>query len=58
MLRLSLQCKQAIAGSCPRVRLSSSNAPERRQPMNRGLIGTIIGILVIIILVIVILQLT
>ena len=31
---------------------------ERRTAMNRGLIGTIIGILVIIILVIVILQLT
>jgi tetrahydromethanopterin S-methyltransferase subunit F len=31
---------------------------ERRTTMNRGLIGTIIGILVIIILVIVILQLT
>ena len=33
-------------------------SPERRTAMNRGLIGTIIGILVIIILVIVILQLT
>ena len=33
-------------------------APGGRSAMNRGLIGTIIGILVIIILVIVILQLT
>jgi hypothetical protein len=33
-------------------------AGEEVVPMNRGLIGTIIGILVIIILVIVILQLT
>jgi tetrahydromethanopterin S-methyltransferase subunit F len=31
---------------------------ERRSYMNRGIIGTIIGVLVIIILVIVILQLT
>lgn len=31
---------------------------ERRFSMNRGIIGTIIGVLVIIILVIVILQLT
>ena len=36
----------------------TSKAGEEVLPMNRGLIGTIIGILVIIILVIVILQLT
>jgi hypothetical protein len=36
----------------------TSKVGEEVLPMNRGLIGTIIGILVIIILVIVILQLT
>lgn len=36
----------------------TSKAGEEVLPMNRGIIGTIIGILVIIILVIVILQLT
>ena len=38
--------------------LLRSASPPRGAVMNRGLIGTIIGILVIIILVIVILQLT
>ena len=38
--------------------MSRSQERERRTAMNRGLIGTIIGILVIIVLVIVILQLT
>jgi len=36
----------------------TSKAGEEVLPMNRGIIGTIIGVLVIIILVIVILQLT
>jgi tetrahydromethanopterin S-methyltransferase subunit F len=36
----------------------SSGVRERRAAMSRGLIGTIIGVLVVIILVIVILQLT
>jgi hypothetical protein len=40
------------------IRQLSRFSSERRTAMNRGLIGTIIGILVIIILVIVILQLT
>ncbi len=44
---------------CLRRRLTgTSKAGEEVLPMNRGIIGTIIGVLVIIILVIVILQLT
>lgn len=42
----------------PRGRPSTNQTHDGRTTMNRGLIGTIIGILVIIILVIVILQLT
>ena len=45
----------------PSVYVLSRRVPprhERRSYMNRGIIGTIIGVLVIIILVIVILQLT
>ena len=42
----------------PRGRPSANQPHNGRTTMNRGLIGTIIGILVIIILVIVILQLT
>ena len=37
---------------------SRSHERERMSAMNRGLIGTIVGVLVVIILVIVILQLT
>jgi hypothetical protein len=40
------------------IRRLSRFTRERRTAMSRGLIGTIIGILVVIILVIVILQLT
>jgi hypothetical protein len=36
----------------------SDRSDEKEKTMNRGLIGTIIGVLVVIILVIVILQLT
>jgi hypothetical protein len=40
------------------LRAGTSSTGEEVLPMNRGIIGTIIGVLVIIILVIVILQLT
>jgi hypothetical protein len=41
-----------------RLRCKLALNPGEEESMNRGLIGTIIGVLVIIILVIVILQLT
>jgi hypothetical protein len=47
------------AAKClPPQRAGTSKAGKEVLPMNRGIIGTIIGVLVIIILVIVILQLT
>jgi hypothetical protein len=58
---LSNKCPQANPAALVCLRqqpAGTSKAGEEVVPMNRGLIGTIIGILVIIILVIVILQLT